>query len=122
MASGVPVRASCCYTSFIHSQRPIPVAERSVTAVSRSTLNRPASAPPPSGNTGSTDYGPVGEPTPPVPAHLRTSSLRTILLSLGVRGLLENSVGPIDTGPLRAAERVGQHAGLKSTCHTRSPV
>ena len=50
----------------------IPVAERSVTAVSRSTLTRPASAPPPSGNTGSTDYGPVGEPTPPVPAHLRT--------------------------------------------------
>jgi len=46
----------------------IPVAERSVTAVSRSTLTRPASAPPPSGNTGSTDYGPVGEPTPPVPA------------------------------------------------------
>ena len=32
----------------------IPVAERSVTAVSRSTLTRPVTAPPPSGNAGST--------------------------------------------------------------------
>ena len=50
----------------------IPVAERSVTAVSRSTLTRPASAPPPSGNAGSTDYGPRGCTVGPrtcAPAH-----------------------------------------------------
>ena len=34
----------------------IPVAERSVTAVSRSTLDRPVTAPPPSGNAGSLLY------------------------------------------------------------------
>ena len=55
----------------------IPVAERSMTAVSRSTLRlrpRPASAPPPSGNAGSTDYGPRGCTVGPrtcAPAHLR---------------------------------------------------
>ena len=40
--------SGCCYLSLI------PVAERSVTAVSRSTLDRPVTAPPPSGNAGST--------------------------------------------------------------------
>ena len=69
----------------------IPVAERSVTAVSRSTLRlrpRPASAPPPSGNAGSTDYGPRGCTVGPrtcAPAHLgetepRRNRIQTLAL------------------------------------------
>ena len=83
----------------------IPVAERSVTAVSRSTLRlrpRPASAPPPSGNAGSTDYGPRGCTVGPrtcAPAHLHLSHY--LNYSLLITALLPAGWAP----PLRPRDR-----------------
>ena len=64
----------------------IPVAERSVTAVSRSTLTRPASAPPPSGNTAT--------PEAPITVRWVNRRLQSLRTSVGKRPNLHPKLQP----------------------------